>query len=304
MKEYLESVEDVLKELKSNDNGLNEKEAIKLIVRARFNKILERIKENSVSKERKHKFGLVTTISKGYDSACCAAMAKKIGCNIALTFNHPAKYADDNGDIVARQLGYTDIRYADANHYRYNTDLVEAYHTATGELGSTICFEAFTDDFKNNIVFYGERGDQFWTKSPINPNSNFKFTNQLVIGIGMAEWRLNVGFVLMPIAFYKGVHWEDICKISNSSEMASWSIGGDYDRPIPRRICEDMGVERKEFGQAKKGAGFNYNRDNLSRIKSRMSTCSFSRFYEFYKKNKRSSLLLYNAFIFIPLIWV
>ncbi|MCZ7628807.1 MAG: acyl-CoA dehydrogenase family protein [Microthrixaceae bacterium] len=37
--------------------------------------------------------------------------------------------------------------------------------------------------------------------------------------------------------------------------MAPWSIGGRYDRPIPRRIVEEAGVERRLFGHHKFSGG-------------------------------------------------
>jgi hypothetical protein len=33
--------------------------------------------------------------------------------------------------------------------------------------------------------------------------------------------------------------------------MRPWSIGGNYDRPVPRRIAEEAGVPRQLFGQLK-----------------------------------------------------
>ena len=39
--------------------------------------------------------------------------------------------------------------------------------------------------------------------------------------------------------------------ITTSAEMRPWSIGGDYDRPIPRRALEEAGVPRELFGQIK-----------------------------------------------------
>ena len=33
-----------------------------------------------------------------------------------------------------------------------------------------------------------------------------------------------------------------------SDEMAPWSLGNDYDRPIPRRIVEEAGIPRALFG--------------------------------------------------------
>ena len=35
--------------------------------------------------------------------------------------------------------------------------------------------------------------------------------------------------------------------------MRPWSVGGGYDRPIPRRIAEEAGVPRQHFGQRKMG---------------------------------------------------
>jgi hypothetical protein len=34
--------------------------------------------------------------------------------------------------------------------------------------------------------------------------------------------------------------------------MRPWSVGGSYDRPIARRIIEQAGVPRKEFGERKR----------------------------------------------------
>jgi hypothetical protein len=39
--------------------------------------------------------------------------------------------------------------------------------------------------------------------------------------------------------------------LANSEAMRPWSIGGTYDRPIPRRLGEDAGVPRDRFGQRK-----------------------------------------------------
>ena len=37
--------------------------------------------------------------------------------------------------------------------------------------------------------------------------------------------------------------------------MGDWRVGGDYDRPIPRRIVESAGVPRDYFGMRKMGGG-------------------------------------------------
>lgn len=45
---------------------------------------------------------------------------------------------------------------------------------------------------------------------------------------------------------------KSIARISLSDEMSPWRLGTTYDRPIPRRIVEEAGVEREAFGQHKK----------------------------------------------------
>ena len=72
--------------------------------------------------------------------------------------------------------------------------------------------------------------------------------------------------------------------ISNSDEMKRYSVGGDYDRPIPRRIVEEMGVHRDEFGQSKKGAGYSYHFDTIERLKKKMSAYSYHSLLE-YRNN-------------------
>lgn len=36
--------------------------------------------------------------------------------------------------------------------------------------------------------------------------------------------------------------------------MAPWTLNTDYDRPISRRILDEAGVLRKDFGQIKRGS--------------------------------------------------
>jgi hypothetical protein len=43
----------------------------------------------------------------------------------------------------------------------------------------------------------------------------------------------------------------EVGHLSRSAEMAPWSVGGDYDRPLPRRIVEEAGVPRTAFAQRK-----------------------------------------------------
>lgn len=253
-------------------------------------KIIKNITENATSAFRKVKYGLVTTISKGYDAAACAAIASEFGCDTAVTFNKPEKYADDSGEDIAIKLGYTNIIKKSADQYLENSTLVEAEFVSSGELGSGIVFTTFENEFRNNIVFVGERGDKIWDKNRTDVNKEFCFENEVIAGTSLIENRLRVGYIVLPIPLFGASEWPSIHEISNSDEMKAFSVGGGYDRPIPRRILETKGVKREMFGMEKKGAGFNYRYDNLNRINKRMSEISFNNFYNYYLNNRRKSL--------------
>lgn len=248
---------------------------------------MRKLRDNARDAARRNRYGLVTTVSSGYDAAACSAIAKRIGCETALTFDRPQKYAEDCGDKVAERLGYRHIIKEDANAYLSREDLVEAEHVCSGELGTSIIFSAFEQEFRDNLVFYGERGDKLWNKNWPTPNDRFVFEGEMYAGISMCEARLRIGFVLVPMPLYKAAAWTSIHALSNAPEMAVWSVGGRYDRPIPRRMVEEAGVERELFGQKKKGAGFNYHYDTLKRLKSRMSEASYDSFVRYYRTHRR-----------------
>jgi hypothetical protein len=82
--------------------------------------------------------------------------------------------------------------------------------------------------------------------------------------------------------------------------MQPWVLANKYDRPIPRRIVEEKGINRELFGINKVGAGFNLQWDTLGRLKRRMNPNSFKDFIKFYKANKRK-ITLVILFIYKPL---
>lgn len=115
--------------------------------------------KNAQDAHRSTKYGIVTTISKGYDSTACAVVAKAVGCNTALTFAATGKYKSDSGVEIAKRLGYTNIVEKDAMDFKSNTNLVEADYICTGELGASISSGVFDEYYRKNMVYTGERGD-------------------------------------------------------------------------------------------------------------------------------------------------
>ena len=241
---------------------------------------------NAKDLNRKKQYGMVTTISKGYDAPCCAAIAKRHGCDTAVTFKAEGKYASDSGVEIAKILGYNKIIERDADAYFNRDDLPEAEVVASGELGGDIHFSAFDDIYTGNLVFTGDRGDSIWARENPVCNDSFEFSD-IVSHIGVQERKLWLGYISVPMPLFGASSWQSIMGISQSSEMKPWSVGGTYDRPIPRRICEEAGVPREMFGIQKHGAGFLFRLDWYGRIKRRMSPTAAKSFADFVKRNKK-----------------
>lgn len=241
---------------------------------------------NAKDIKRTWRYGIVTTISKGYDAPCCAAIAKHIGCDTAVTFKAEGKYKKDCGTEIAKALGYKTIIEKDALEFMSRNDCVEAFYVASGELGAQISFSSFDKEFARNIVLTGERGDSIWGRNAENRNNNFSF-DHIISELGSSERRLWVGYISVPMPLYGASAWTSLYNIANSEEMARWQLNNSYDRPIPRRIIETSGVGREMFGVDKNGAGFTYRYDWMSRIKKRMSATTAVNFDNYVKKHKK-----------------
>src|SRR4051794_7631444 len=69
---------------------------------------------------------------------------------------------------------------------------------------------------------------------------------------GLSEVGIEWGFIEVAPIFIGGRHRSEIFKITMSKEMSPWRLENDYDRPIARRIAEELGhVPRNLFGQRK-----------------------------------------------------
>ena len=258
-----------------------------------YNRLTETMKllaENARDSHRKQKYAVTSFISSGYDAATCASVAKEAGAVKALTFEAKGKYKDDSGVGAAKRLGYTTIVERDAYSYLSRNDFPEVQSVSGGDIGNVISFSTFEEDMKNHLVFSGENGDFVWGKNKsfqtINDEAHIVWKNS---EFGLSESHLHQEYIPVPMTSYGIRHWTDLYRISNSDEIALWSIGGDYDRPIPRRILEEKGLPRESFGMKKYGAGFYYAYDWKKRILSRMSPASAKEFESYLKKNKNTA---------------
>lgn len=209
---------------------------------------------NANDQRRDSSYTPVTSVSSGYDSPACAVLAKTAaGCRRALTFvdSRRARTSSgdtDSGSVIGRLLGM-EVREFRRSDYLRDGSTPEAEFLATGMTGEDVVFRALEEPLHRTIFFTGFHGDKIWEKN-IAPNQYLKRGD--LSGASLNEFRLRVDFVHVPVPFISGLHHAAIHKISQSAEMEPYSVGGTYDRPIPRRLVEEAGVPRESFGMSKK----------------------------------------------------
>ncbi|NWN90427.1 hypothetical protein HLV39_02795 [Marinobacter adhaerens] len=231
---------------------------------------LKAIRANSESPKRKKQFLAYTTVSRGYDSAATTALTHDLNIRKAFTSRksssafpswiHPNAAVDD-GTCIAQGLDL-EVSYLDFKPGEIREDETLFICTTPAE-PEIVFYKAYQELAKNNapsIVFTGYHGDELWNRVMDPGNGNRDIIRGGVSGVNLGELRLAAGFINLPVPFMYAREVSSLNTISNSDEMAPWSIGGDYDRPIARRILEEQGIPRSAFGTQKKTVISFYNK--------------------------------------------
>lgn len=211
------------------------------------------ITNNAMAPDRQVLYQPMATISSGYDSPACAVIGRAAGCNEALTFTTArSNFEDreDSGATIAKILGLNITEFNYFSERPVRSDFPEAEFIATGHGGDDVVMNIIESVLPGRLLYTGYHGDKVWDKN------NKKYGPHIVrgdtSGCSLAEFRLRTGFINLPVPFIGCLNHTGIHAISNLPEMAPWTLGNDYDRPIPRRIVEQAGVPRSLFGQKKK----------------------------------------------------
>ena len=253
---------------------------------------LQKLKNNATDSLRQVPYGMIATISQGYDATACAALVRDIGCNEAFTFGEPAAYHNDSGAQIALSLGYTQIFEENGDTYLKSKTLDETLSFVTGNPTPGI-LNVFKNEFMNKLVFLGTRGDSLWERSHDNINSNLDFTAGNTfqqVDHTEIEFSLENNTIFIHLPMICGQQWSRIDKISNSPELKPWSVRDNYDRPIARRILETKGIVRQSFGQIKKGMGKSVHFDTYKRLKTKLSPDAVRSLSAFKKKFKQPKI--------------
>ncbi len=227
----------------------------------------------------------VVAISSGYDSTATAVLARSMGCSDSVTFPEARpiaidhyKSGPDSGKAIAERLGMKCREIGRLDYLASGREFPEAEVFATSHLVDLYIGSLETSLDDRCVLFTGFRGDVMWSKE-VEDNLDSG-------GPGIAEFRLRLGFLHLPVPYLGTVDCQprgckisrSIRRISNSEEMAPWSVDGEYDRPIPRRIVESAGVERHAFGQTKRAVAVWYGKEDPEDIMQSDSRRDFEAF--------------------------
>ena len=211
---------------------------------------LSDIGRNIADPERKQRFQPLGTLSTGYDSPTVAVLSRLAGNEEVLTFRHGRGGTEDDGSEIASRLGLRAIAL-DRTAWRQEQG-AEIPFIAANAYGEESHYVAARHLLRGRLLLTGYHGDKVWDTSTHDLSPVIKRGDPS--GLALTEWRLWTGFLHCPLPFFGVRSIEQIYGISMSDEMKPWRVGGDYDRPICRRIVEGEGVVREMFGTRKSAA--------------------------------------------------
>lgn len=217
----------------------------------------EALVDNARATQRPRRFEPLVALSTGYDSCATSAVLRSVGTRDAITMlrfpdGDRSREPVDHPGVIAAQL---DLELIDVERdgWRRRDDMPDAEIAAASTNFIDIPLLALEDHLPGRVLFVGNSGDNVWTRD------NFRAYHDVVrgdtSGQGLGEHRLRVGYVLCPLPYIGHTAQPSLHAIANSDAMRAWSLGGHYDRPIPRRIVEEAGVDREAFGMKKYAGG-------------------------------------------------
>jgi hypothetical protein len=215
-----------------------------------------RVGENARAPERRHGIRLLATVSSGYDSPAAAVLAREAGAHEAVTIGQARRDRkhvfdlNDSGATAARQLGMTCKIYS---RTQKNYPFEDALWAAMGNVGD-INMSIFDYGPQLCLLFVGFMGDVLWDK---NAQQMEPLHRKDTSGARFGECRLELGVFNCSPVFWGCQKESQVYALSRRQEMQPWTLGTDYDRPIPRRLAEEGGIKRGAFGTRKRVSSFN-----------------------------------------------
>ncbi len=208
---------------------------------------------NAADPARKFRYAPIVSLSKGYDSTAAAVLAKEAGCTQAYTYTDN-RHADPKRDSGASNARFF-LKMSCAVYQRWqyvslerNVEAEFGYTAINSKAPSAVAETQLT----GSLLFLGESGDYIWTPESADVYVALaKPWIRISQGLSPIEFRLRVGYLVFAPPVIAARHNRVINAIAIGPAMRPWTIGGDYDRPLPRRIIEEAGIPRDRFATIK-----------------------------------------------------
>jgi len=226
----------------------------------------ELIVKNARDGHRSWPLNIWSTQSKGYDSTAVNAIASRYGIDKVFTVSraksnyylaHSVKgeLPDDDGQEICNFLGLKCVQI-NGRAFREECEDEHLYYCGLHHNQDFNLQEIRKHISEIGVLLTGTLGEIWYPKSSLGSRAYLDSSMKRwdLGGHGMAELRLVVGFIHLPLPYIGARQKEDIVNVSESLEMDPWRLRNLYDRPIPRRIAEEAGVSRSMFGQSKMGS--------------------------------------------------
>jgi hypothetical protein len=207
---------------------------------------------NAADPARRRRYAPIATISSGYDSVAAAVIARDAGCTEALTWRQ-ASMAEpgtlDSGEESAARLGLA-AAVLPTHAYRARSDLPEAEFIAAGYGGPQVMMAGSEPHLAERLIVTGFAGDMLWDRDAA-PRPGPAICG----GFSALSFHLRLPALAVAVPMIGAADDPSpLGALSRAAEMAPWTLGGGYDRPIPRRIAEEAGLPRGSFAQRKRMA--------------------------------------------------
>lgn len=240
---------------------------------------------NAADPARGVRYQPIVALSAGYDSPAAAVIARDAGCKEGITFGQPVDRSDaseDSGAAIGQILGLKIDKYR-TFAYRDRKDMPELEFIASSFGGGQVYLADTGAALAGRIVASGYGGDRVWERTySERRRPHFPFYTG---GYSQSEFYFRAPALDFSLPMIGARMFNDIGAISRSEAMRPWSVGGDYDRPIARRLLEEAGVPRGAFATRKRRVTPDY--DNLARravdldrFLSPVSRAAFEKWFE------------------------
>jgi hypothetical protein len=254
-----------------------------------------RVACNAADTGRKLQFTPLSALSRGYDCNASAAIVASLGYRDGFTFQNLVdedfgrSCPDDSGLEVGKQLDMHVIAVSPTAYRRLQVPRDDEF--CANPAGSEVLVAGLESDLQGRLLVGGRIGDYLWKTGKRLPSSEaVRPELTWVPGLSINDFRLRVGFLRVDLPQIGANCAQAIQRISRSEEMRAWRLGGDYDRPIPRRLLEQHGVRRDMFGMKKMSGGFVYLPFNVEAL-SPQARVDFDQFYSGIKTVIPTSML-------------